>query len=236
MADGSVNLERLSLPVSDVTGSFGREGRSDWSFRAYVGTDTLQEVLYPFCAGVHRVLIWDEAAKREAVLSQMDILRYLVAQRGGLDAAKWRASAKRSSEPLVVRASTHSMLEAMRRACEVDKSAVGVIDDEGKLVANVSLSDLRGLTKESFAALYAPVLEFLAARQPDGALPELVALRAGEPGTTIGACAELMVSKHIHRVWLIDEAGRAVGHVSTTDVLAALALDDSVAFKTPEQA
>ncbi len=42
-------------------------------------------------------------------------------------------------------------------------------------------------------------------------------------GTTIGVLAQRMVDAHIHRVLVLDEAGRPLGIVSSTDVVAAVA-------------
>ena len=43
------------------------------------------------------------------------------------------------------------------------------------------------------------------------------------PTTSIGKLAQMMVDAHIHRVVIVDGAGRPKGIVSSTDILAALA-------------
>jgi CBS domain-containing membrane protein len=44
------------------------------------------------------------------------------------------------------------------------------------------------------------------------------------PGTTVGELARLMLDAHIHRLIVVDRTGHPVGVVSSTDVLAAVAV------------
>jgi CBS domain-containing protein len=43
------------------------------------------------------------------------------------------------------------------------------------------------------------------------------------PGTLVGTMARMMVDARIHRLIVLDQGGRPVGVVSSTDVLAAVA-------------
>jgi CBS-domain-containing membrane protein len=43
------------------------------------------------------------------------------------------------------------------------------------------------------------------------------------PETPVGALARRMLDAHVHRLIIVDTAGRPVGIVSSTDVLAAVA-------------
>ena len=52
------------------------------------------------------------------------------------------------------------------------------------------------------------------------------------PGATIGDLARKMIDVHIHRVIVVDNNGKPIGIVSSTDLLAALALADSAQKKT----
>jgi CBS-domain-containing membrane protein len=46
------------------------------------------------------------------------------------------------------------------------------------------------------------------------------------PHTTIGSLARMMIDAHIHRLIVVDSAGRPTGIISSTDVLAAVARAD----------
>ena len=45
-----------------------------------------------------------------------------------------------------------------------------------------------------------------------------------EPGATIAEVLDAMHVKAVHRVWVVDDAGRPVGVVALSDILAAIAV------------
>ncbi len=54
--------------------------------------------------------------------------------------------------------------------------------------------------------------------------------------TPIGELSRWMLDAHIHRVFVVDERGRPVGVVSTTDVVAAVARQETRDFVAPDAA
>ena len=58
-------------------------------------------------------------------------------------------------------------LECFKLMRDRDVSAVGVVDQTGELVANLSASDLRRLDARSFRLLALPVAEFISRRKGD---------------------------------------------------------------------
>jgi CBS domain-containing protein len=58
-------------------------------------------------------------------------------------------------------------LECFKLMRDRNVSALGVVDDAGELVANLSASDLRRLDRESFRLLALPVAEFISRRKGD---------------------------------------------------------------------
>lgn len=94
-------------------------------------------------------------------------------------------------------------------------SCVGLTDASGKLVGNLSVTDLRGLsTPESFAKLVAPAVDFVQAT----ARP-LVTLT---PASTFAQLLETLVNNKLRRVYIFaTEDGKEVvdGIVSITDIL-----------------
>jgi CBS-domain-containing membrane protein len=113
-------------------------------------------------------------------------------------------------------------------------SGAPVIDHEGRCVGIVTTTDfLRWFNKGTTATLaFGP----LSRAEPDletldvEVLPtdevranmttDLVTVGAEEP---VGWLARLMIDAHIHHVVVIDEVGRPVGIVTSTDILAAVA-------------
>jgi CBS domain-containing protein len=118
-----------------------------------------------------------------------------------------------------------------------NKSALGLTDADGKLVAALASSDLRGLTAEEFPLLTMPASDFVAIRsgragvdkaaalagmRPDAAAAAAAA-RAGVETVTTDATLETvlgtLVSKHLHRIFVVDADGKPVSIITPTDVL-----------------
>ena len=100
------------------------------------------------------------------------------------------------------------------------KNAVAVVDKDGRLIANLSCSDLRGLHRGNLDTLLLPVYEFLEISSKDregGLLPDQ--LRNATPDTPLDVVVNMMLESHIHRVWLTNDNDEPVGVVSITDIL-----------------
>ena len=112
-------------------------------------------------------------------------------------------------------------------------SCLGVCDASGRLVANVSASDLRGLTPERLGALASDVLEFVegepttfkgdaseARRETKQEKRKPVTCLASE---AVRDVLERMVSRRVHHVYVCDDERRPVAMVTPNDVLRVLA-------------
>lgn len=110
-------------------------------------------------------------------------------------------------------------------------SAVAVVDTDGKLLGNLSASDIRvclffdliyilqgiGSTERRFSSLLLPIGEFT---QLDG--PEFSNSAIGcKADTTFSEVVSLLTAKKIHRVWVVEN-DKPVGLVSTTDIMRVL--------------
>ena len=108
-------------------------------------------------------------------------------------------------------------------------SALGICDDEFKIVANVSISDLRGITPANIHRLSLNVDEFL--RQQRGRFSFGRAM-ADNPGldemnevvccgihATIRDAVASMVSARIHHVYIVSSDGHPLSVVTPSDVL-----------------
>ncbi|GBF91217.1 hypothetical protein Rsub_04886 [Raphidocelis subcapitata] len=131
-------------------------------------------------------------------------------------------------------------LEAFGFMARDHKSSLGLVD-AGKLVANLSVSDLRGLTPEEFPLLLLSAAEFVAVRNGIAGVTKEEALAgkrvagakeggyaavfAAAPVVTVSTSSTFeevlgaLVNKSLHRIYVVDGAGAAVSIVTPTDIL-----------------
>lgn len=114
-------------------------------------------------------------------------------------------------------------------------SGAPVVDEAGRCIGVISSSDFVQLVEHGACAKAAPRETdpcFCSDWQVEGReveaclhvhdvmTPDLVTTG---PSTPIGRLASMMMDAHIHRVIIVDHAGRPLGIVSATDILAAIA-------------
>jgi len=123
------------------------------------------------------------------------------------------------------------------------KTCMGVVDTAGgKLVGNLSISDLRKVTPDLYAMLLAPVGEFILALHgqpvPEGEVDwssalASVPLHSVSSSTPYETVLEMLSVKKLHRVYVVDSAGSPrrssyIGIITLTDVLRPLNPPESV--------
>ena len=148
-------------------------------------------------------------------------------------------------KPVITVPSTTSALAAFAVMLAAGVSAVGITSAaDGPLVANLSVSDLRGLTSDGWGALAQPVATFLLQKNGEvataaelserqvlvgrvsaesgGAAQEpatIVPLHAVHPSTTFGELLAKFDARGVHHMWVLDDDQRPLGIITPTDVL-----------------
>ena len=105
-----------------------------------------------------------------AIMSQLDIVRFLHRHSEALNHLRDMTLTELgllTRREVVTAPWDSSALECFKLMTEHKVSAVGVVDREGELVANLSASDLRRLDERSFRLLALPVAEFISRRKGD---------------------------------------------------------------------
>ena len=123
----------------------------------------------------HRLAVFDvDRDKTEltvtAIMSQLDIVRFLHRHSEALNHLRDMTLTELgllTRREVVTAPWDSSALECFKLMTEHKVSAVGVVDREGELVANLSASDLRRLDERSFRLLALPVAEFISRRKGD---------------------------------------------------------------------
>jgi CBS domain-containing protein len=114
-------------------------------------------------------------------------------------------------------------IEAFKLMFSHEVSGLPVVDDEGVLVAAISASDLKGSDKDNlFADLDMPIPQYLETRigglgRDFGSLDPLSCTGEDKLGDVVGR----LHSKHVHRIFLVDEKRKPVDIFSLGDIIVA---------------
>jgi CBS-domain-containing membrane protein len=96
-----------------------------------------------------------------------------------------------------------------------------LVDNNGKLIANISASNIKGMTRANIQLLYRPLTDFLARDRKRGwwQLPITTTL-----DTTLENVLLQFVAAKVHRMYIVDDDGKPVGEVSISDIVRQLGL------------
>jgi CBS domain-containing protein len=207
------NRQVFDMPVSRIAG----EGL------AFVYDDALlaEGVRALVKSNTKRLLVLDQATDGPiAVLSQSGVVAWVLRHIKHLPSdllAKPISQLKCSSHVVAVKRD-EPMADALRKFVGEGRSGVAVVEDSGRIVANLSLADLRRLTPENaMELLRLSVGAFLSSTQELPKDPVTCTYN-----TTFAEVLHLLHSRHVHRVYVTDQQGLPVGVFSTTDAMANL--------------
>ncbi|KXS13877.1 CBS-domain-containing protein [Gonapodya prolifera JEL478] len=192
---------------------------------------TIVDVLGAFSKGIHRVCVMGPSGL-EGVLSQSALAQYLYRnseQFAELKPVLSKTLAElglgKQGNVVSVEEST-TVVEAIKLMVESKVSAVPIIGKSGRILGNVSQSDIRYvILNRKVPLLYTSVLQFA------HFLDQQLGMMTGQdrmpvfelPSTsTLALTVAKLSAVKCHRIWVVDH-GRVAGVVSFTDVLRALA-------------
>jgi len=210
----SQNLARL---VRDVF-ALREEAKYLWIFQP---TENLATIIDTFANGVHRGLVpqQDDQTKhyRYVMLSQSDIVKFL-----SQNLSSFKDLANKTMTQLKLGEKRTETITADLRTFDAFKllgdeyvSALPIVEKEtGRLLGNLSASDLRGLTVSKLRFLNESIETFLQAQLGGIRAPVSV-----KPSVTLAQVIQNLVDNRVHRVWLIDDKEKPIGVVTLTDVL-----------------
>jgi len=126
--------------------------------------------------------------------------------------------------PVISVISTESTINAFKIIHQNKISAVAVVDETGKLIGNLSASDLKGAVitdddegAQPFGSLLLPVITFL----KQGGMSKLPVATCFI-SSTLSFVLLKIIALHVHRLWIVDEEGKAIGIISLTDIMQAV--------------
>jgi CBS domain-containing protein len=123
------------------------------------------------------------------------------------------------TEELETISNSTKAIVAFREMVRYEKSGLGVVDDSGKLIDNISARDLRGIHTDAnvFWRLWSSITEFKKREKSEHDLPShLVSVHVDDSLYTV---VEKMATEHIHRVYVVNHERKPIRVIVQTDIL-----------------
>ncbi|KAI8824095.1 uncharacterized protein EV422DRAFT_493178 [Fimicolochytrium jonesii] len=223
----SINLSKDCIESVESLG-LGDEIEESYRIWERDFLDTIESTLTAFARGVHRALITDVLNQRKAyLLTQTDIIRFIHANPSVVSASidltiPIKISLlKQLGDPssVITMRDNRTVIDGLALMKEKKIAAVPVVDKDGKIVANFSASDLRGITEAGLVELKKPVLEYLKSANGHIRNPILCT-----PQTSLSEVLELLVTNRIHQLWVVDSPENPIptGVVTRSDIIGTL--------------
>jgi CBS-domain-containing membrane protein len=95
---------------------------------------------------------------------------------------------------------------------ETKFTGLAVVDEQGKLVNNLSAADLTGMTRDTFWRLEKPIKALFDESQ------KLVPLSC-KPETTFGRLIQTLADCRVHRIYVVDEQTRPINVITLTSIM-----------------
>lgn len=194
----------------------------------------LIETMGVFQKGIHRVGVIGEKGNIVNILSQTDVIRFLYTEMENFlsifDCTVEEMKLGNYS-PITIN-QDEVTIKALKLLHSKKISALGVVDDNGILVGNLSASDLKGAVttdndsgSDPLGSLLLPVLSFL----KQGGMSYFPVATCTKKSKLSVIIANI-ISSRIHRLWIVDKIGRPIGIITLTDIMKAL-----MELKQPER-
>jgi len=176
-------------------------------------------------SGVHRIPVINSEGDLVTIVTQSHVVKYVyqyTSKFGNLGHTPIE-SLDMIHKPVVTVGLADKALEAFKSMHENRISAVAVVDESGRLVGNISVSDLKliGYDGSLFTRLHYSVAQFmkLLAQDRGNKVEAPVCVTAG---ATFSDVVSKLVNSRIHRVYLVDSTFAPLGVLTQKEVLKAL--------------
>jgi len=173
-------------------------------------------------SGAYRLAVVDSMGRFSSVLSQSRLVRFLAnrnLEMGSLGDFSVQSLGLGTSGKLVTIRHDEKILNAFMKIYEEHVSGVGVLDDNGRIVGNISVSDLKdvGFTGDMFGKVYETAKVFLRRKIEGLGIPKLVWTYNTSPLRDV---LYRLRANGIHRVYIVNtENMYPRGVVTLSDIL-----------------
>eukprot|EP01006_Ploeotia_vitrea_P027139 TRINITY_DN60004_c0_g1_i1.p1 TRINITY_DN60004_c0_g1~~TRINITY_DN60004_c0_g1_i1.p1 ORF type:complete len:310 (+),score=32.10 TRINITY_DN60004_c0_g1_i1:26-931(+) len=173
----------------------------------------------PTGAQRHRISINNCDSSPMNILSQSDVVRFLSTQNAlGEKGEKTLKDLGLAPTPVVSMNQSAKTVEGFQKMVETKASVMVIVDDDGKLVGDLSNTQLRGFTEASLPELEMPVTEFINARKKY-LVSGVVQTFTAKASSTLAEVAAECVKEKVHHVIVVDDDNKPAAVVTLTDIL-----------------
>jgi CBS domain-containing protein len=162
-----------------------------------------------------------EATGVDGLLTQSDILRFLAQNLVLLSQESHFQKSLRDLDlgirkPKIV-SLTDNVAQIFMEMGSSGLHGAAVVDNQGKLFASISVSDLKGMTRRNCVMLNSNIDEFLKRDRKRGWWVRPITVEAS---CSLYQLILMFAASKIHRIYLVDNEGKPTGEINHADVLA----------------
>lgn len=171
---------------------------------------------------VHRVPVVDADGALVSIVTQSHMIRLIFRNSSRFPITQKKISdLKIGNKGVVTVRVDQKAIEAFNVIEEKKVTGLGVVDAHGKLIGNISATDMRniGQNAELISRVFHPVDEFLQYGNK-GSSP--LVCHTCSPHDTLAQVLDTLVTTRSHRIYVQDQDASPLGVISLGDILAAV--------------
>jgi len=182
-------------------------------------TNTLEKAVEMFAMGVFKILVVAEDGAVTHILSHSAVAKFFMQTVFTVDSLKplleksLQDLALVQGKDKIVSVDVHTPVLKCLDLLEENHVGALPIEREGKAIGNFSAKDIKGITEAMFPQLLIGVADFL-----DEHNKSSMKLRCVKPSNTLGEVIVHFPEYKVHRLWVVDDDGAAIGCVALADI------------------
>jgi CBS-domain-containing membrane protein len=222
---GEQFLQLTATKILSVSQIFGKFNEINYPIKI---SSPLLDVIKMFSKNVHRSPVLSEEGKLMNYLTQTELLQFLAQSMyllGDTASLSVEALGLCNFGKVIAVKEYDIVLDVVKLLSANSISAVPVVDDYGRLLANFSLSNLKGLKRETFSELLLPIADYLQLQRikETESFVTVDTNKALRPQTckatdSFESTVYKIVSTRVHRLWVVDDQMKVIGVISVGDL------------------
>jgi len=168
-----------------------------------------------FQTGIHRVAVLDNNCKIVGQISQSDIIQLIYQNPRPFKNLTSRRLIDLNLDlgPVVSVHESAFLIEALRAILNFGISGLAVVDSNGRLINNLSVSNFKGITKQNFFKMEESI-EFLFSSRAEKIPPVTCTM-----DTTLEEVIVKLATNRVHRIFVVDYQFKPMNVISLTTVM-----------------